>query len=229
MSDFQPYRRKQIAELRPWKAGDDMSRVSMSVPDREAGSPKPGDMIARNPKNHNDQWLVAAKYFADNFEPASTLTEPAPGMETTAEERARWSQASGLAWLGDEDLGRLLRDIDRLLAERTAIIAIADGLANTAAQRHARPDGKTIIDFMRLWLEQARDDVTKAKDMSLNLDALLRAARTENARLREALKWIATAEVEVFDADEQAVVIVSASADEMKARALAALAKGLER
>jgi len=26
-------------------------------------------MIARNPKNHADQWLVAAKYFADNFEP----------------------------------------------------------------------------------------------------------------------------------------------------------------
>jgi hypothetical protein len=26
-------------------------------------------MIARNPKNHDDQWLVAAKYFADNFEP----------------------------------------------------------------------------------------------------------------------------------------------------------------
>jgi len=26
-------------------------------------------MIARNPKNHDDQWLIAADYFADNFEP----------------------------------------------------------------------------------------------------------------------------------------------------------------
>jgi hypothetical protein len=26
-------------------------------------------MIARNPKNNDDKWLVAAKYFADNFEP----------------------------------------------------------------------------------------------------------------------------------------------------------------
>jgi uncharacterized protein YozE (UPF0346 family) len=26
-------------------------------------------MIARNPKNHDDKWLVAAQYFADNFEP----------------------------------------------------------------------------------------------------------------------------------------------------------------
>jgi len=26
-------------------------------------------MIARNPKNHLDQWLVAEQYFNDNFEP----------------------------------------------------------------------------------------------------------------------------------------------------------------
>ena len=70
MSEFTKYRRSQIAELRPWGNGDDMSRVSVSAPDREAGSPKIGDMIARNPKNHDDQWLVAAQYFADNFEPA---------------------------------------------------------------------------------------------------------------------------------------------------------------
>lgn len=68
MSDFIQYRRRQIAELRPWQSGDDMSRVSVSAPDKEAGSPKEGDMIARNPKNHDDQWLVAAQYFADNFE-----------------------------------------------------------------------------------------------------------------------------------------------------------------
>lgn len=66
---FTQYRRKQIAELRPYVPGEDMSRISVSLPDKEAGSPKPGDMIARNPKNHDDQWLVAAQYFADNFEP----------------------------------------------------------------------------------------------------------------------------------------------------------------
>lgn len=68
MSEFRQYRRKQIAELRPWVDGDDMSRVSLTEADKEAGSPRPGDMIARNPKNHDDQWLVAAAYFADNFE-----------------------------------------------------------------------------------------------------------------------------------------------------------------
>jgi hypothetical protein len=69
MSEFKQYRRSQIAELRPWEPGINMSRVSVAEPDRENGSPKPGDMIARNPKNHDEQWLVAAQYFADNFEP----------------------------------------------------------------------------------------------------------------------------------------------------------------
>lgn len=63
------YRRKQIAHLRPWLEGDDMTRISVSAPDKEAGSPKQGDMIAVNPKNPDDKWLVAAAYFADNFEP----------------------------------------------------------------------------------------------------------------------------------------------------------------
>jgi hypothetical protein len=68
---FKQYRRSQIAELRPYELGEDMSAISVAKVDLDAGSPKQGDMIARNPKNHVDQWLVAAKYFADNFEPLS--------------------------------------------------------------------------------------------------------------------------------------------------------------
>ncbi len=71
MTDFKRYRRKQIAELAPWTPDYPMDRVSVSAADREAGSPKSGDMIARNPKNHDDQWLVAKAYFEDNFEPTS--------------------------------------------------------------------------------------------------------------------------------------------------------------
>ncbi len=71
MTEFKNYRRKQIAELRPYKIGENLSeRVSITQADAEAGSPKEGDMIARNPKNHDDQWLVAKKYFDDNFEPS---------------------------------------------------------------------------------------------------------------------------------------------------------------
>lgn len=70
MTEFKQYRRKQIAELRPYGEGEKLSiGISVSAEDTLAGSPKAGDMIARNPKNHHDQWLVAAQYFADNFEP----------------------------------------------------------------------------------------------------------------------------------------------------------------
>lgn len=74
MSEFTQFRRKQIAELRPYQEGEILSeRVSISAADLEAGSPKVGDMIARNPKNHDDQWLVAKQYFEDNFEGVTTV------------------------------------------------------------------------------------------------------------------------------------------------------------
>ena len=70
MTEYKQYRRKQVAEieLRAYQHGDDLNGVSISELDRNAGSPKSGDMIARNPRNHADKWLVAAKYFTDNYE-----------------------------------------------------------------------------------------------------------------------------------------------------------------
>lgn len=84
MLKFKQYRRKQIAELRPvtnadikafkndkhiHSMKDTQFHVSVSDVDKDNGSPKIGDMIARNPKNHDDQWLVAKEYFDNNFEP----------------------------------------------------------------------------------------------------------------------------------------------------------------
>jgi hypothetical protein len=83
--EFTKYRRTQIAEMRKVKKQDienfeiqdeiiisfnpdNPLTVSISDVDRDNGSPKIGDMIARNPKNHLDQWLVVEKYFKDNFE-----------------------------------------------------------------------------------------------------------------------------------------------------------------
>lgn len=65
---FLQYRRRQIAELRPYVDGESLSGISISPEDLKAGSPKVGDMIARNPKNPADQWLVSQQYFHDNFE-----------------------------------------------------------------------------------------------------------------------------------------------------------------
>ena len=69
MSEFKQYQRTQIAEMRPYEEGESMRGVSISEADANDGSPKEVDMIARNPKNHQDQWLVAKQYFEDNFEP----------------------------------------------------------------------------------------------------------------------------------------------------------------
>jgi hypothetical protein len=66
--EYKQYRRTQIAEMADWSPEIDMTDVSVSAPDKEAGSPKEGDKIARNPANHEDRWLVSAAYFAANFE-----------------------------------------------------------------------------------------------------------------------------------------------------------------
>lgn len=69
MSDFKQYRKNQIAEMRTFEPGDDLRGVSISDEDRLNGSPKEGDMIARNPKNHADEWLVSGEFFAANYVP----------------------------------------------------------------------------------------------------------------------------------------------------------------
>ena len=82
---FKKYRRTNVAEMRPIDEQDignfdsvkgnlgtmsdfGMIYISISNQDLGNGSPKVGDMVARNPENHKDQWLVAKEYFEANFE-----------------------------------------------------------------------------------------------------------------------------------------------------------------
>ena len=65
MSEFKQYKRKGLSEMRPYVLGEDMSDVSVAdvdIPEIDMG------MVARNPRNHDDQWYVARKYFEDNLE-----------------------------------------------------------------------------------------------------------------------------------------------------------------
>ena len=72
MREFKKFRRTQIAEMREVSQEEITEglefNISVSNEDFKNGSPKIGDMIARNPINHKDQWLVAEQYFKDNFE-----------------------------------------------------------------------------------------------------------------------------------------------------------------
>jgi hypothetical protein len=63
--EFKQYRRTGLSEMRPYILGEDLSSVSVS--DEDAPEIDMG-MIARNPKNHADQWYVARNYFEDNLE-----------------------------------------------------------------------------------------------------------------------------------------------------------------
>ena len=62
---WKQYRRTGLSEMRPYVVGEDLTGISVSDED----TPKEGDMIARNPKSYEDQWLVAKEYFEDNLEP----------------------------------------------------------------------------------------------------------------------------------------------------------------
>ncbi len=61
---WKQYRRTGLSEMRPYVVGEDLTGTSVSDED----TPKEGDMIAREPKNHDDKWLVAKEYFDDNLE-----------------------------------------------------------------------------------------------------------------------------------------------------------------
>lgn len=68
MSNFILYRKRGLAEMRPYVPGEPMDGISISAQDTAAGSPVLGDMIARNPNDHNDLWLVSKKFLEDNYE-----------------------------------------------------------------------------------------------------------------------------------------------------------------
>lgn len=124
--EFTHYRRSQIAHLRPYVSGETLSdRVSISAADLEAGSPKPGDMIARNPDNHDDQWLVAADYFAANFEPISAAPAPEGGVVSRDQVLAIVRQFASPSWCS----------VDRLVDTLCAALATREEAPAKAGER----------------------------------------------------------------------------------------------
>jgi len=64
MDSWKQYRRTGLSEMRPYIPGESLTGISVSAADE----PGEGGMVARNPKDHNDQWYVAKQYFEDNLE-----------------------------------------------------------------------------------------------------------------------------------------------------------------
>jgi DNA-binding transcriptional regulator YiaG len=68
-SNWKKYNRTNVAEMRKYVPGEDLSNISVSKIDNpiiDMG------MIARNPENHEDKWYVAKEYFSNNFEEVIT-------------------------------------------------------------------------------------------------------------------------------------------------------------
>jgi len=76
--NFKQYKRKGLSEMVSvtefTENGGDLSKVSISSPDNLLQIHNRDEFylgyVARNPKNHEDLWYVAKKYFDENLEPA---------------------------------------------------------------------------------------------------------------------------------------------------------------
>lgn len=158
--EFTKYRRTQIAEMRPYVEGERLDilvpPVSISAVDANNGSPKTGDMIARNPANHADQWLVAADYFAANFEP---LDGDAPANKETSSSVSSLA-AHVLAMEPSTDTTVILS------ARFNALLENAKTLAGSALSQDETPGQGT---------KPAGDFLSRLKDEREELDARLRA------------------------------------------------------
>lgn len=68
MTTYLNYRKSKSTEMTRWVTGFDMEGVSIADTAIAKDSPKDGDMIARDPNNHDDRWLVDAAYFKANYD-----------------------------------------------------------------------------------------------------------------------------------------------------------------
>lgn len=73
--EFKQYKRKGLSEMVAFEDFQGfMDGVSISEPDKKLSEENYEEFkqgfIARNPKNHEDLWYVAKKYFDDNLEEA---------------------------------------------------------------------------------------------------------------------------------------------------------------
>ena len=71
---FKHYRNSALTEMEEWSSETDMEQVAISDEDLAAGSPKTGDMIARDPYDYSNMWLIAHAYFLEDYVQAEALS-----------------------------------------------------------------------------------------------------------------------------------------------------------
>ena len=63
MSNWKNYIKMAAQPMRPYVPGEDLTGISVW----EGDTPEEGGMIARNPKDPNDQWYVGKEFFNNNY------------------------------------------------------------------------------------------------------------------------------------------------------------------
>jgi len=118
--------------------------LSISAADKANGSPKDGDMIATNPNNPNDQWLISKDFFEKNY-------VKAPGVEE------------------DNFLSRLEKEHDELLEKYTKLSEFQE----TEKFKELTPENQSLLNrqcfFMMNYLQILIDRLELIKNGNLPL------------------------------------------------------------
>ncbi|MDD5359501.1 MAG: hypothetical protein PHI02_04445 [Sulfurovaceae bacterium] len=157
---FKQYRRTQKAELRPVTEEEIRDGIhfgiSISDVDRCNGSPKLGDMIARNPENHNDMWLVAKEYFDKNFEElsfdksADDVSTPRQIEKTLGNTCANGAtkNVKDIVFWGDGDLFKLISKAsseNEGWMKSTKAMQCGDDVVVQVTTQQRNPDGSYVV------------------------------------------------------------------------------------
>jgi hypothetical protein len=67
--EYKNYIKKALQPMRPYVPGEDLTGISVW----DGDEPEEGGMIAVNPKDPNDKWYVAKKFFRENYVEADNL------------------------------------------------------------------------------------------------------------------------------------------------------------
>ena len=145
MSDFKRYRPLHFTESRPYVPGETLpDGVEIADRDRDSGSPKAGDMIARSSANRAYLWLATQKEFESVFEPRA-LDGEAVGLASELRREAHRTTSGGVFLMSS--------------ALRRLVLAAATTLGDLTQERDGNPMETAPRDGSPIWAYDSKNDV----------------------------------------------------------------------
>ena len=145
--DINEYVKNTRQPMFPWQPHLSMEGVSISQEDEYNGSPKEGDMIAFNPLNPNDMWLVAKKFFNDNYIKAKEAEMVGKSLANTDANGARKNVKDIVFW-GNGDTFKLISKASSEAEgwmKSTKAMDVTNGVVVQVTTQQRNPDGTYAI------------------------------------------------------------------------------------